>query len=131
MGRVVTQWTDARLNQLADVLEPVPVQVAVLDATVDHLAAAFEPMPAQIAVLAAAVDRLTDENRALRTEFASTQRQLLQIAWGLVAAWVGEPQPWVTALIWGRGKDEPPPRPRSPSPRRGGPPMMRVLLNSL
>jgi hypothetical protein len=99
MGRAVTQWTDARLNDLADVLEPVPVQVAVLDATVTHMAAAFEPMPAQIAVLAAAVDRLTDENRALRTELASTQRQLLQIAWGLVAALVGASAALVTALI--------------------------------
>ena len=59
MGGAVTQWNDARLSDLADVLEPVPVQVAVLDATVTHLAAAFEPMPAQIAVLTAAVDRLS------------------------------------------------------------------------
>ena len=58
-GRAVTHWNDARLSDLADVLEPVPVQVAVLDATVTHLAAAFEPMPAQIAVLTAAVDRLS------------------------------------------------------------------------
>ena len=99
MGRTVTRWTDARLDDLVDALEPVPAQVAVLDATVTHLTAAFEPMPAQVAVLAAAVDRLTDENRALRMELASTQRQLLQIAWGLVAALVGASAALVTALI--------------------------------
>jgi hypothetical protein len=98
MGRAVTHGTDARLNDLADALEPVPVQVAVLDATVTHLATAFEPMPAQIAVLAAAVDRLTDENRALRAELASTQHQLLQIAWGLVAALIGASAALITAL---------------------------------
>ena len=99
MGRAVTHWTDARLNDLVDVLEPVPVQVAVLDATVTQLAAAFEPMPAQVAVLVAAVDRLTDENRALRVELASTQRQLLQIAWGLVAALVGASAALATTLV--------------------------------
>jgi hypothetical protein len=61
MGKVVAQWTDARLNDLAAALEPVPAKVAVLDATVrhvDHLAAALEPVPAQLAVLTATVDRL-------------------------------------------------------------------------
>jgi len=87
MGRAaVTQWTDERLNDLADALEPVPVQVAVLDATVKHLAVALEPVPSELAVLTAKVERLTEENRALRAELALTQRQLLQVAWGLVAA---------------------------------------------
>jgi hypothetical protein len=99
MTRAVNEWTDARLNDLADALEPVPAQVAVLDATMNHLAAAFEPMPSQIAVLTAAVDRLTDENRALRAELAFTQRQLLQIAWGLVAALVGASAALLAALV--------------------------------
>ena len=95
MGRVVTQWTDARLNELADVLEPVPVQVAVLDATVTHLAGAFEPMPAQIAVLAAAVDRLTDENRALLRSSpprSASSCRSLGVSW---PRWWARPQPWL------------------------------------
>jgi hypothetical protein len=102
MGKAVAQWTDARLNDLAAALEPVPTQVAMLEATVrhfDHLAAALEPMPAQVAVLTATVDRLADENRALREELAATQRQLLQIAWGLVAALIGATTAVIAALV--------------------------------
>jgi hypothetical protein len=102
MGKLVAEWTDARLNDLAAALEPVPAQVAVLDATVrhfDHLAAALEPVPAQLAVLTATVDRLADENRALRGELAATQRQLLQIAWGLVAALIGAATAVIAALV--------------------------------
>jgi hypothetical protein len=85
----IEEWTDSRLNHLAAALEPVPAQVAALGATVahmDHVAAQLEPVPAQLAVMAAAVDRLADENRALRADLAATQLQLVQIAWGLVAA---------------------------------------------
>jgi hypothetical protein len=102
MGRAVAQWTDARLDDLAAALDPVPAQVAVLEATVrhfDHLAAALEPVPAQIAMLTATVDRLADENRAVRAELAATQRQLLQISWGLVAAFIGATAAIVTALL--------------------------------
>jgi hypothetical protein len=102
MGRAAAEWTDARLNDLAAALEPVPVQVAALDATVkhlDHLVAAMEPVPAQLSVLAAAVDRLADENRALRGELAATQLQLLQISWGLVAAMVGAAAALIAALV--------------------------------
>jgi outer membrane murein-binding lipoprotein Lpp len=89
MGHFVEEWTDARLNQLAAALEPVPAQVAALGATVermDHVTAQLEPVPAQLAVLSAAVDRLAEDNRALRADLAATQLQLVQIAWGLVAA---------------------------------------------
>ena len=92
MAKPVAEWTDARLNDLAAALVPVPAKVVALDAAVAHLnhvAAELEPMPSELAVLTAAVDRLTDENRALRAELAATQRQLLQIAWGLVAALLG------------------------------------------
>jgi hypothetical protein len=102
MGKAMAHWTDERLDELAAALEPVPVQLAVLDATVkhfDHLAAALEPVPAQLAVLAAAADRLTDEHRALREELAATQRQLLQIAWGLVAALVGAAAALIAAVV--------------------------------
>ena len=86
MAKAVANWTDGRLDDLAAALQPLPAQVAVLDATVDQLAAALEPIPAQLAVLASTVERLADENRALRDELAAIERQLLQIAWGLVAA---------------------------------------------
>src|SRR5918992_4105992 len=99
MRRAVTHWTDERLDDLADALEPVPVQVAVLDATVKHLAVALEPVPSELAVLAATVDRLTEENRALRAELSSTQRQLLVIAWGLVAALLGASAAIFSAMV--------------------------------
>jgi hypothetical protein len=102
MAKPVVEWTDARLNDLAAALVPVPAQVAVLSAAVqhlDHLAAAVDPMPSQLAVLTAAVDRLTDENRVLRTELAAMQRQLIQIAWGLVAALLGAAAALTAALI--------------------------------
>ncbi len=102
MRNAVAQWPDERLNDLAAALEPVPAQVAELGATVKHLAhvaTALEPVPAQLAVLAATVDRLADENRALREELAGTQRQLLQIAWGLVAALLGATAALITGLV--------------------------------
>ena len=99
MRRAVTHWTDERLDDLADALEPVPVQVAVLDATVKHLAAALEPVPSELAVLAATVDRLTEENRSLRAELSFTQRQLLQVAWGLVAALLGVAAALIAAMV--------------------------------
>jgi hypothetical protein len=99
MGKAVAEWTDGRLNDLAAALEPVPAQVAVLDATVHHLATAMESVPAQLAVLAATVERLADENRALRSELATTQHQLIQVAWGLVAALLGGVGALVAALI--------------------------------
>jgi len=99
MGKAVAEWTDARLNDLAAALEPVPAQVAVLDATVDRLAAALESVPTQLAVLAATVERVTDENRALRADLATTQRQLLQVAWALVAALLGGAGALIAALV--------------------------------
>jgi hypothetical protein len=99
MGRAVNQWTDERLNDLADALEPVPVQVAVLDATVKHLAVSLAPVPTEIAALTATVDRLTEENRALRADLASTQRLLMQVAWGLVAALLGAAAALITAMV--------------------------------
>jgi hypothetical protein len=102
MGKAVAQWTDARLNDLASALEPVPAHVAVLDASVkhfEHVVAALEPVPAQLAVLTATVDRLADENRTLRAELAATQRQLVQMAWGLASALVGAATAVIVALI--------------------------------
>jgi outer membrane murein-binding lipoprotein Lpp len=99
MAKAVGNWTDGRLNDLAATLEPVPAQVAVLDATVEQLAAAVEPIPAQIAALAATVERLADENRALRSDLATMQRELLQISWALLAALLGGAGAIIAALI--------------------------------
>jgi hypothetical protein len=78
MRKAAGEWTDARL---------------------DAFAAALDSLPAQVAVLAAAVDRLAEENRVLREELGATQRQLLQIGWGLVAALVGATAAVITALL--------------------------------
>ena len=102
MAKATVHWTDERLDQLAATLEPFRAQVAVLDATIkhlDHVAAASEPVPAQVAVLTATVERLAEENRTLRGELAATQRQLSQIAWGLVAALMGAAAALITALV--------------------------------
>jgi outer membrane murein-binding lipoprotein Lpp len=102
MSEVVGQWTDARLDDLAVALTPLPAEVAVLRAAVDHLTglgATLEPLVAQVAVLSASVDHLEDENRALREELAASQRQLIQIGWGLVAAMLGAVAALVVALL--------------------------------
>lgn len=78
MAKAVAHWSDQRL---------------------DDLAAALEPVPARVAVLEAQVDRLIEENRVLRAELATTQRQLLQVAWLLVGAMVGGAGALLAALI--------------------------------
>jgi hypothetical protein len=78
MGRVAAHWSDQRL---------------------DDLAAALEPVPARVAVLEAIVERLLEENRVLRAELATIQRQLLQVAWLLVGAMLGGAGALIAALI--------------------------------
>ena len=78
MAKAVAHWSDERL---------------------DDLAAALEPVPARVAVLEAMVDRLMEENRVLRTELATIQRQLLQVAWLLVGAMLGGAGALLAALI--------------------------------
>jgi hypothetical protein len=99
MGRAGAEWTDRRLNDLAAALEHVPARVAVLEATVDHLEAELDSVPVHLAVLAATVDRLADENRVLRGELATTQRHLLQMYCGLIAATLGGAAAIIAALI--------------------------------
>jgi hypothetical protein len=102
MAKTAAEWTDARLDDLAAALGPVPTQLAMLTATVhhlDHLATELDPVPSELAVLTATVDRLSDENRALRIELAATQRQLTQIGWGLVAALLGAAAALAAALL--------------------------------
>jgi hypothetical protein len=78
MAKAVAHWSDERL---------------------DDLAAALEPVPARVAVLEALVDRLMEENRVLRAELATIQRQLLQVAWLLVGAMLGGAGALLAALI--------------------------------
>ena len=78
MAKAVAHWSDERL---------------------DDLAAALEPVPARVAVLEALVERLVEENRVLRVELATTQRQLLQVAWLLVGAMLGGAGALLAALI--------------------------------
>jgi hypothetical protein len=78
MSKAVAQWSDERLNDMAAALEPVPARVAVLEAI---------------------VDRLVEENRDLRAELATIQRQLLQVAWVLVGAMLGGAGALLAALI--------------------------------
>jgi hypothetical protein len=78
MTKAVAHWSDERLDDLAAALEPLPTRVAVLEAT---------------------VERLVDENRALRSDLLTIQRQLLQVAWLLVGAMLGGAGALVAALI--------------------------------
>jgi hypothetical protein len=78
MTKAVAHWSDERL---------------------DDLAAALEPLPARVAVLEAIVERLVEENRALRNDLLTIQRQLLQVAWLLVGAMLGGAGALVAALI--------------------------------
>jgi hypothetical protein len=78
MTKAVAHWSDERL---------------------DDLAAALEPLPARVAVLEAIVERLVEENRALRDDLLTIQRQLLQVAWLLVGAMLGGAGALVAALI--------------------------------
>ena len=78
MAKAVAHWSDERL---------------------DDLAAALEPLPARVAVLEAMVARLVEENRGLREDVVTIQRQLLQVAWLLVGALLGGAGALLAALI--------------------------------
>jgi hypothetical protein len=78
MAKAVAHWSDERLDDLAAALEPIPTRVAVLEAT---------------------VARLVEENRGLRTDLATIQRQLLQVAWLLVGTLLGGAGAVIAALL--------------------------------
>ena len=78
MAKAVAHWSDERLDDLAAALEPIPTRVAVLEAT---------------------VERLVEENRGLRTDLVTIQRQLLQVAWLLVGTVLGGLGALIAALI--------------------------------
>jgi len=56
------------------------------DARLDDLAATLRPLPEQVARVATAVEHLTDETKALRADLSQSQRQIAQIGWALSGA---------------------------------------------
>jgi hypothetical protein len=102
MTKAAGKWTEERLDDLAAVVEPVPLKLATLGATVEHLervAGQIQPVPTQVAVLVATVDTLIQENRILRAELAGLQREIVQLSWALVVAVVGAGAAIIGALI--------------------------------
>ena len=78
-------WPDERWNELAEMLRP---------------------LPEQIARVAQAVEHLTDETRALRDDFKSmredlsaSQRQIGHIGWALAFALLGAVAALIIALV--------------------------------
>lgn len=57
-----TEWTDQRLDDFAESLKALPVEVGKVRE---------------------AVDRLTDETHSLREDLSASQRQIAQIGWAL------------------------------------------------
>src|SRR4051794_41985305 len=88
LGKTAAAWTDARLDDLAAALVPLPAEVAALRADVehlDHVAAELEPTASEVAVVAAAVDRPHGEKPRPPPQPPAVQRPPLQIGWGPLA----------------------------------------------
>jgi hypothetical protein len=75
----VETWTDERLDDLATTVVALPTKVAALGEAVDHLHEETRALR----------EDLAGETRALREDLAAAQRQLIQVAWGLVAVLIG------------------------------------------
>jgi hypothetical protein len=73
-----TEWTDERLDDLAEAMKPLPREVAAVPEAVDHL---------------------TDEMKGLRTDFSAMQRQLTQIGWALVGTLAAAMVALIVALV--------------------------------
>jgi hypothetical protein len=91
MSMSVETWTDERLDDLATAVVGLPAKVAALAEAVEHLDEGNRALR----------DELTGETRALREELAAAQRQLVQLAWGLVATLSGAVVAIVAALLAG------------------------------
>ena len=72
----IRTWTDERLDDLATAVLDLPSKVAALREAVEHLNEETRALR----------DGLAGETRALREELSAAQRQLVQLAWGLVVA---------------------------------------------
>jgi predicted nucleic acid-binding Zn-ribbon protein len=85
----VQSWTDERLDDLATSLLPLPVKVAALAEAVEHLHEETRTLREDV----------TGETRALRDELAAAQRQLVQLAGGLVATLIGAVVAVIAAIL--------------------------------
>ncbi len=81
-------WTDARIDDLAAALHPLPVKVAELAEATEQLEHATESLRRD----------LSAESFLLRQELAAAERLLVQISWGLIAALVGAAAALLAAL---------------------------------
>lgn len=72
-------WTDERITELAAALGPLHVRVAELTEAVHHLQEETRSLRQD----------LNGETLELRQELAAAERQLVQLAWGIVAALIG------------------------------------------
>jgi hypothetical protein len=82
-------WTDERLDDLAATLRPLPVEVAKIAEAVDRLTAEVKTMR----------EESGNDSRDLRGDLAQSQRQITQIGWGLVVAFVGMVGALIIALL--------------------------------
>ena len=85
----VQSWTDERLDDLATTLVPLPTKVAALAEAVEHLNEETRTLRQDV----------TGETRALREELSAAQRQLVQLAWGLVATLMGAVVAVIAAVL--------------------------------
>lgn len=69
------------------------------DERLDDLAAALRPLPTEVAKITEAVDRLTDETHSLRQDLSASQRQIVQIGFGLVGALLAAIVALIIALL--------------------------------
>ena len=82
-------WTDERIDDLAHTLAPVPSKLAELAEAVDHLETDVRALRGEF----------SGETLALRQQLWEAQRQLVQIAWGLVAALIAAVVALIAAVI--------------------------------
>ena len=82
-------WTDQRMDDLARALAPVPSKLAELQEAVDHLETDVGALRGEF----------NGETLALRQQLWETQRQLVQIAWGLVAALIAAIVALIAAVV--------------------------------
>ena len=79
-------WTDARLDDLAATLRPLPAQMARNTEAIDRLTEEVRSIRADMTAMGGG---LHGDISALRSDFSALQRQLAQIGWAMATALVG------------------------------------------
>jgi predicted nucleic acid-binding Zn-ribbon protein len=87
--QMLDSWTDERLNDLAASLASLPADVAKLTGAVEALEEQTRSLRQD----------LGEETSSLRQELAASQRQLVQVAWGLVAVLIAALVALLAALL--------------------------------